>query len=128
MDEIETRFATTLHRRWLFGGFQRVVAQLIGAGCATIFLDGSFVTGKPDPGDFDGCWDMAGVDYTLLDPVLLDFVGKREAQKAKYFGEMFPILLPGQPGNLPLFQNEKFSARPKGILRVDLGAPKGPNA
>jgi hypothetical protein len=119
--EVEERFATTPHRQWLFGGFLRVVEQLRSAGCAAVFLDGSFITGKPHPGDYDGLWDLTGVDQVALDPVLLDFKNKRAAQKAKYFGEMFLVQLPQQPGLLPFFQKEKFSGAPKGIVRIALG-------
>ncbi len=95
------------------------------AGCASIFLDGSFITAKPHPGDFDGCWDVAGVDPQKLDPVLLDVANKRAAQKAKYFGEMFAIQLPLNPGLLGFFQTEKFTDQPKGIIRIAPDAQKG---
>ena len=103
----------------------RVVEALTLAGCSTIFLDGSFITAKPHPGDFDGVWDLDGVDPAKLDPVLLDFTNKRAAQKAKYFGEMFLIQLPDQPGLLPFFQKEKFSDAPKGIVRISLSPAQG---
>lgn len=118
LEEVEARFATTPHRAWLFGGFVRVVEALRRANCSTIFLDGSFVTAKPRPGDFDGLWDLNGVDPNALDPVLLDFDNTRAAQKAKYFGEMFLMQLPHQRGLLPFFQKEKFSDAPKGIVRI----------
>jgi hypothetical protein len=35
------------------------------------------------------------VDFDALDPVLLDFKGHREAQKAKFEGEMFIADAPG---------------------------------
>ncbi|MCK0209768.1 hypothetical protein MWN33_17170 [Starkeya koreensis] len=118
LEEVAARFATTPHRAWLFGGFVRAVEALRFAGCSTIFLDGSFITAKPHPGDFDGLWDLDGVDPYALDPVLLDFDNMRAAQKAKYFGEMFLTQLPHQPGLLPFFQKEKFSDAPKGIVRI----------
>jgi hypothetical protein len=121
LTEVEERFATTPHRQWLFGGFLRAVKELRKAGCATVFLDGSFITAKPHPGDYDGLWDLTGVDHAALDPVLLDFKNKRAAQKAKYFGEMFLVQLPQQPGLLSFFQKEKFSDEPKGIVRIALG-------
>ncbi len=118
LEEVAARFATTPHRTWLFGGFARVVEALRRAGCSTIFLDGSFITAKPHPGDFDGLWDLNGVDPNQLDPVLLDFDNMRAAQKAKYFGEMFLMQLPHQPGLLPFFQKDKFSDAPKGVVRI----------
>jgi hypothetical protein len=127
LDEVRQAFATTPHRTALFEGLQRAIAALEAAGCKTLYLDGSFVSAKPHPGDFDGCWEVAGVDPARLDPVLLDFNGAREAQKAKYCGELFFIGMPGMFDFLKFFQIEKFSGRPKGILRVELSPQAGPN-
>lgn len=104
------------------GGFVNALRSLETAGCAVAYLDGSFVTDKPHPGDFDGCWETTGVDKSLIDPVLLRFERRREAQKLKFGGEMFFAEAIGAPGFtfLQLFQREKFSGRPKGILRVRL--------
>jgi hypothetical protein len=87
-------------------------------------LDGSFTTGKPHPDDFDGCWDDAGMDLSKLDPVLKTFGAKQAVQKAKYLGELFPAHALTAPGLsfLQFFQIEKFSQRPKGILRIALAA------
>lgn len=129
MAEVALAFATTPHRQWLFEGFQRVAEALRAAGCNIVYLDGSFTTGKPHPDDYDGCWDHAGMDFALLDPVLLDFSHKRAAQKRKFLGEMFPALSANGPGGtfLDFFQIEKFSGEPKGIIRIFL-APKGPTS
>lgn len=125
--EVEARFATTPHRKWLLDGFIRVAEALALAGCRHVYLDGSFVTAKPHPADFDGCWDHVGVDPTKLDPVLLDFSNKRAAQKAKYLGEMFIAGMPNGPDGpfVDFFQIEKSSGGPKGILRISLAPPKG---
>jgi hypothetical protein len=75
------------------------------------------------PGDFDACWSVSGVDPNLLDPVLLTFDNHRAAQKAKYFGEMFPAELPeGVSGRrfLDFFQIDKITGRPKGIVGLRL--------
>jgi hypothetical protein len=112
----------------LFAGFEQAAQALAIAGCRAVYLDGSFVTGKPHPGDFDGCWEFTGVDPKLLDPVLLSFENKREAQKRKFHGEMFIAGFPGVPGTtfLEFFQVEKSSGNPKGIIRVRLPDVKGP--
>jgi hypothetical protein len=128
LDEVRQAFATTPHRTKLFEGLQRAIAALEAAGCKTLYLDGSFVSAKPHPGDFDGCWEVVGVDPARLDPVLLDFNGAREAQKAKYGGELFYIGMPGLFDFLNFFQIEKFSGKPKGILRVELSPQAGAHA
>ena len=90
LEDVETRFATSDHRKHLFSGFTSGVMALRKAGCKKIFLDGSFVTEKPIPGDFDVCWDPMRVDHTKLDPVFLDFSDRRKKQKERFHGEFFP--------------------------------------
>ena len=94
------------------------------AGCKAIFLDGSFVTAKEQPGDFDACWDMDGVDANEVDPVFFDFDDGRAAQKARFGGEFFPAKLPeGWSGKtfLEFFQSDRDTGSPKGIVGIDLG-------
>ena len=126
LTEIEVAFGTTPHRQWLFSGFTRMASALQVAGCSTVYLNGSFITGKPHPDDYDGCWEPAGVDFKVLDPVLLKFENKREAQKRKYLGEMFPDGIEATTGLAwtDFFQNEKYPGRRKGILRVALTTGK----
>jgi DNA-binding Xre family transcriptional regulator len=88
-DEITARFGRTAHRRRLLAGLRQALEALRRAGCRRAYIDGSFVTAKRVPGDFDGCWDAEGVDPDLLDPVLLDFTSFRAAQKGKFGGELF---------------------------------------
>ena len=92
------------------------------ARCKTVYLDGSFVTAKSIPGDFDACWDDAGVSVRKLDPVLLDFTHKRRAQKQKYHGEFFPGGAPAAPGSvfIDFFQTDKHTGQEKGIIRIRL--------
>lgn len=59
------------------------------AGCDELHLDGSFVSMKERPKDYDGTWDPTGIDYDLVDPVLLDFADRRRKMKEKYKGELF---------------------------------------
>lgn len=59
------------------------------------------------------------------DPVLLRFDNTRAAQKAKYFGELFPAdMVEGGSGMtfLNFFQRDKDTGRAKGILALDLGS------
>ena len=77
-------------RRLLAGGARRAAENLKASGCRILYLDGSYVTDKGRPSDFDGCWDTTGVSGESLGPVLLSFGNRRAAQKAKYHGELFP--------------------------------------
>ena len=95
---------------------------LKAAGCRRAFIDGSFVTSKEVPGDFDGCWDHVGVNFDELDPVLLNFEGHREVQKAKFEGELFIAATEADRLGtrfLDFFQLDR-DGRPKGIIQIDL--------
>src|SRR5712692_2805187 len=120
--EFVSTFGTTPHRRALLAGLQAALENLRAAGCHRVYINGSFVTAKRRPNDFDGCWDMAGVDPDRLDPVLLTFARGRAAQKARYRGELFPAqFAEGASGRtfLDFFQMDK-EGRPKGIIALDL--------
>jgi hypothetical protein len=122
--ELEVRFGQTPHRRHLLNGCRRGLEQLRCAGCMAAYLDGSFVTTKDQPGDFDACWDVVDVDPDKIDPVFLDFDDGRAAQKARFGGEFFPAQLPeGDSGKtfLEFFQIDKNTGDPKGIVGLDLG-------
>ena len=71
-------------------GIRSAIDNLKEAGCPIVYVNGSFVTAKEVPNDFDACWEEAGVDPTILDPVLLTFDPGRVTQKANYLGELFP--------------------------------------
>ena len=128
LQEIEDRFATNHHRRNLFEGFKRGVAALVYAGCKTIFLDGSFVTGKTHPKDFDVCWDPTGVDDTKLDPVFLDFTQNRKRQKDKFSGEFFPssAIANGQKTFIEFFQTDRYTGVTGGLKLRQNGRSKFP--
>jgi len=120
LEEIEERFATSDHRKYLFSGFRKGVLALRKAGCRKIFLDGSFVTEKPMPADFDVCWDPIGVDPTKLDPVLLDFNDRRKKQKECFYGEFFPanLLADGKHFFFDFFQIDRHTENAKGIICI----------
>jgi hypothetical protein len=109
-EEIEKRFAINDHRKYLFSGFKKGVLSLRKAGCQKIFLDGSFVTEKPIPADFDVCWD----------PIFLDFSDGRKKQKEMFHGEFFPVsfLANGKNFFFDFFQIDKFTGNAKGIICI----------
>ena len=120
LEEVEALFASSEHRKRLFAGFKEGVIALRKAGCHKIFLDGSFITEKPIPGDFDVCWDPIGVDDTKLDPVFSDFNDKRRKQRERFHGEFFPthMLADGKRLFFVFFQIDKDTENAKGIICI----------
>jgi len=120
LKEIEERFAISDHRKYLFSGFRKGVLSLHKAGCRKIFLDGSFVTEKPIPADFDVCWDTMGVDISKLDTVFLDFSDGRKKQKERFQGEFFPAnrIADGNCFFFDFFQIDKYTGNAKGIICI----------
>ncbi len=117
------RFGTTFHRQHLLVGMKSGLEVLRRAGCGMAYVDGSFVTVKEHPNDFDICWDITGVNPNLLDPVLLKFDKGRFAQKIKYFGEFFPAQVTESSTGvvfLEFFQIDKATGNPKGIVALNL--------
>jgi len=123
--EVEARFGGSPRRVLLLAGLREALADLRDAGCRTAYVDGSFVTAKKEPGDFDACWTADGVRADALDPVLLDFSEGRRAQKERFGGELFPADIAAEPAGtrfLDYFQRDRETGDLKGIVRIDLGA------
>jgi hypothetical protein len=121
--EFEARFGSNDVRRKLLSGLRQALESLRDAGCVTVYIDGSFVTAKSEPADYDVCWDITGVNARRLDPRLLDRSNRRAAQKSAFYGEFFPADLPeGASGRsfLEFFQFDKLTGQPKGIAAINL--------
>jgi len=107
----------------LLKGLREALEILKAAGCRLVYIDGSFVTSKAEPNDFDACWAISGVNIDMLDPILLDFSNSRARQKERFAGEFFPAEAPeGATGQtlLTFFQIDKETGDAKGILVIDL--------
>lgn len=123
LEEVRQRFATNEIRLRLFEGFMNGCESLAIAGCKVLYLDGSYVTEKQNPGDYDVCWDLSGgVDDSKVDPVLFDFSSARENQRRKYGGEYFPsnFLADGIKTFVEYFSVDKETGLEKGIIRIHL--------
>ena len=70
-DDVLNRFGWTPTRPRQLDGLADALGLLAAAGHQRVWIKGSFVTAKDEPGDFDAVWDPAGVDMDALDPVLL---------------------------------------------------------
>jgi hypothetical protein len=121
--QIVARLGFTTRRKLLLNNLRKALAALKAVGVRVVYLDGSFVTSKAEPGDFDACWGIDGVKVGRLDPVFLDFSNSRARQKQRFSGEFFPAALPeGATGKtyLEFFQIDKETGSAKGILAIDI--------
>ena len=123
-EEFNKKFGTNYKRERMIDGLELVMTQLKAAGCRTIYINGSFVTSEPEPNDFDACYDRETVDMDNLRvnaPRLFNH-SDRNAQKAKYRGEVFPSDQPvGNYGDnsFEFFQTDRDQNK-KGIIAIDL--------
>lgn len=121
--EFKEKFGYTSARTKMIQGLEEVMRQLKAALCRTIYVNGSFVTNKPNPEDFDMCWDRddVNVDYLKRNaPKILNFYDS-DAQKAKYKGEIYPSDQPVDESttSIELFQRDR-QQNPKGIIAINL--------
>jgi hypothetical protein len=118
--EVAAVFGQGGHRGALIAGLRLACMALAIAGCRRLWLDGSFVSSKPQPADYDACWDPDGVDPLLLDPLLLDWSpAGRLRMRAKYLGDVF-IAGTEQASGLPFvsfFQTDRDGTA-KGIVVI----------
>ncbi|KUJ49772.1 DUF6932 family protein [Chryseobacterium sp. JAH] len=124
LENFEKQFGVNNYRKMLINGLKLGMSHLKDCGCKRIFIDGSFVTTKELPGDFDACWDADGVDLDKLESIygtLLDFSDERKKQKELYSGEFFPAQAPASEDLIYFyfFQQDK-DENPKGIVQINL--------
>jgi len=121
LNQLEHRYATTPVRRTQYEGLVRACRALTAAGATTVWVNGSYITTKPEPGDYDATFDVDGLDWIALglsEPELLDFDAPRTTQKRVYGGELVPNV-PGGVDFVDFFQHNRDGDR-KGIIRIDL--------
>lgn len=120
--ELVARYSANEHRELLTRGLKLALLALKAANVHTAYVNGSFVSSKDAPRDYDACWEMEGVIPELLDPVLLE-LDNRLIQKAKFRGELFPTDSRDKNAKqsfLRYFQYDKETKLPKGIVAIDL--------
>jgi hypothetical protein len=120
--EFTTRYATSCWQRRILDGLIKAADALRQAGCPTIYINGSFITGKRLPGDFDACWEEDGVNWDSIDEILLTFDHLRTTQNAHFLGELFPAHSAADDVGstfLEFFQRDRDD-QPKGIIAINL--------
>lgn len=122
--EFVSLYSFSSRRQHLFRGMERAFVHFKEAGCARIYIDGSFVTKKVEPNDYDACWDMTGVNFELLDPMFYRHLQMgTQQQKLAYYGEFYPApIIEGGSGLtfLDFFQTDRETGKRKGIILIEL--------
>ena len=118
--EVVEPFGWNVVRRGMLDGLADALGLLAVAGCCRVWLNGSSVTAKDEPGDFDAVWDDDSVDVDRLDPIFFDFADHRRNQKARFGGELFPNWVNSSSESLftEFFQRDRTGAV-KGIVVLD---------
>jgi len=128
MQEFIKKFGYNPKRAWLIDGLTLLLDGLEKAGCKLVYIDGSFVTKKEIPGDYDLCWSLNGVDPLRIDSGLLVFTPSvKKNMEIKYRGDIFPAEIPeGGSGKLFInfFQTDKNTGNDKGIIAIKIGGTK----
>ena len=101
---------------------RQVLLALGDAGCPRVWIDGSFVTAKPHPADYDICWELEGVEYERVPKTLFIMEEGRAAQKAWSGGEWIGIRENSPSGRVWLgnFQIDFRTGRAKGFVVLEL--------
>ena len=129
LQEIAERLGFTPRRRWLLKGLRAAVEAFWVAGIEEIYVDGSFCSEKPDPGDIDGYWvePDPGV-YDRIDPYWIDFDPILVPDMRKWKWRMWvdhgveffihPAMLAKADLAFPQFFRQDRDGRPRGVIRV----------
>jgi hypothetical protein len=129
LEEIASRLGFTPRRQWLVKGLRTAVEAFWAAGIVEIYIDGSFCTEKPDPGDIDGYWvEPDSGAYERIDPYWIDFelVLATSVRKWKWrmwvdYGVEFFIhpAMQATPGlGFPEFFRQDREGQPRGVIRI----------
>lgn len=125
---VSAAFGWNSHRRELVTAMAAAFADLKAFGCDTVWLDGSFVTDKPEPGDYDAVFEHRTMDLAaarIALPELFDRSPHRPAMKARFKGDLLPNVVELASNRLfiDFFQQDKeHPGHTKGIVTIDLAS------
>lgn len=128
-EEFYNQFSFSPRRKILLVGLKSAIDILKKCECTVLYIDGSFVTDKLEPNDYDACWDgdwdNVSMNMLKLEPIFIDETDLstgRIGQKNKYKGEIFPSFFYADKGisYLEFFQQISFLPDKKGIVAIKL--------
>lgn len=125
-EDFENEFGFSPRRQMLMKGLYEVIQILKQCGCEAIFIDGSMVTDKLEPDDWDACFkgDEEAFHrlYAIDENLVLDDYAKETVRKQNI--KVNSILLMPRPKEtyviLIFFQRVKGCKRKKGIIKIKL--------
>lgn len=90
--EVKARFGGTSWRVRLLYGLRQACRAFYRAGVRQVYLDGSFVSNKKKPNDYDVCWNPSqpGLNLDRLPRCLHPCHRDSSLQKRTYRGEFYP--------------------------------------
>lgn len=103
----------------------RVVVALLHlakAGCARVYVGGSFVTSKKSPKDMDVLIDTDGITVELVHPMFVDLHAGRAMTLAMFGAEFFPTWLIEDAAGVTFieFFQQTRDGKAKGIVVIEL--------
>jgi hypothetical protein len=102
-------------------GLKAVVAEAVRVGAKALYLDGSFVTDKKSPGDWDALL-IVPVSYNAASPAGAALADRPTIRRA-HGGDLF-VVSEGDGDVVEHYLKNVFTldreGRPKGILRIRL--------
>lgn len=130
LKEVAKRLGFSPRRRWLIKGLRQAVAAFRNAGIREIYIDGSFCSEKPDPGDIDGYWVEPDPDvYNRLNPYWIDFelipVPHMRRWKWRMWADhgleffIHPAMRATEDMGFPEFFRHDRVGRPRGVIQIE---------
>jgi hypothetical protein len=137
-EDVLKNFSFSPRRNMLLMKMELILQILKKCGCEYLYIDGSFVTDKLEPGDIDAFFSIKeGADLDVIygsmikeEPLLMCTQNNRKLQKEKYGCELFYenwVAFCDENGNsvkyIDFFQQLRgFDGIKKGIVKIDIQA------
>lgn len=124
--EMEEKLGFSRKRRKLLSAMKTLITYCKYLQCDVLYIDGSFVSTKISPADYDACWDTTATDKEpIMNAVEQSSLNSdSESQKEEFGGEIYPAFVKAPLNHgmtiLEYFQTIKDGEGKKGIIKLKL--------
>jgi len=123
--EVQQKLGFSRKREQLLNKMKYLIEICQLMGCDVIYLDGSFVSAKIAPNDYDACWDCTKNKKQVMSKVCESYLNAdSETQKDFFGGEIYPAFAKAPLNEdisiLTYFQRVQFCNEHKGIIKIRL--------